>query len=55
MDDLGDGFPGHVAGTLHGPLVVLFQEDGADEAPDCRFVGEDADNLGDLPADSRPI
>jgi hypothetical protein len=42
----GDGFQRHVAAALHGPLVVLFEQDRADEADDGGFVGEDADNLG---------
>jgi hypothetical protein len=41
-----DGFQGHVAGALDGPLVVLFEEDGTDEANDGLVVGEDADDLG---------
>ncbi len=35
-----DGFEGHVAGSLDGPLVVLFQQDGADEAGDGVVVGD---------------
>ena len=42
----GDGFQGHVAGALHSPLVVLFEQDGADESDDGVLVGEDADDLG---------
>ncbi len=42
----GDGFQGHVAGSLDGPLVVLLEQDGADEPGDSGFVGEDADDLG---------
>ena len=41
-----DGFQGHVAGALDGPLVVLLEQDGADEADDGGLVGEDADDLG---------
>ena len=44
--DRGDGLNGHVAGALDGPLVVLLEEDGADEAGDGGFVREDADDLG---------
>lgn len=40
-----DGFQGHVSGTLHGPFVVLFKQQGADESDDRGFVGEDADDL----------
>jgi len=32
--------------VLDGPLVVLLEEDGADEAGDGCLVGEDADDLG---------
>ena len=30
-----DAFQGHVAAVLDGPLVVLFEQDGADRADDC--------------------
>lgn len=40
------GFKGHVASSLDGPFIALFHEDGADEARDGRFVGEDADDVG---------
>jgi hypothetical protein len=36
------GFQGHVAGALHGPLIVLFKEDGTDESDDGLVIGEDA-------------
>ena len=36
------GFQRHVAGALNRPLIVLFQEDGADEPDDGLVVGEDA-------------
>jgi hypothetical protein len=26
----GDGLQGHVAGALHGPFIVLLEQDGAD-------------------------
>ena len=42
----GDGFQRHVSGALHGPFVVLFKEDRADQAGDGGFVREDADDLG---------
>jgi hypothetical protein len=42
----GDGFQRHAAGSLHGPFVVLFQEDGAHERDDRLVVGEDADDFG---------
>src|SRR3954471_5480424 len=41
-----DGFQGDVAGSLHGPFVVLFEQDCADEPGDGGFVGEDADDVG---------
>ena len=40
-----DGFQAHVAGALDGPFIVLFQQQGADQAGDGGFVGEDADDL----------
>ena len=46
IGDRGDGLKGHVAGALDGPLVVLLEEDGADQSGDCGLVGEDADDLG---------
>jgi hypothetical protein len=39
-------FRGDVAGTLDRPFIVLFEQDGADEAGDGGFIGEDANNLG---------
>ena len=41
-----DSFQGHVAGALDRPFIVLFEQDGADEAGDCGLVWEDADDLG---------
>jgi len=41
----GDAFQGHAAAALDPPLVLLEQQ-GADEAPDCCLVEEDADHLG---------
>ena len=41
-----DGFQRHVAGALDGPLVILFEEQRADEADDGLAVWEDADDLG---------
>ncbi len=51
MADRGDGFQGHVACPLDRPFIVLFGEDGADEAGDGGFVGggfvgKDADDVG---------
>ena len=43
--DLGQGFQRHVT-TLQGPLVVLLEQQGADQAIDSRFIGEDADDVG---------
>src|SRR5260370_17614268 len=40
------GFQGHVAGALHGPLIVLFEEGGTDEPNDGLVLGEDAHDLG---------
>jgi hypothetical protein len=37
-----DCFQRHVAGALDGPFVVLIEQDGADEACDCLFVGEES-------------
>ena len=44
--DRSDAFQGQVAGTLDGPLVVLLEQDGADQADDGGLVGEDADDVG---------
>ena len=41
-----DGFQRHVAGPLHRPLIVLFEQDGADQTDDGVLVGEDADDVG---------
>jgi len=41
----GEGVEAEVAALL-GPFVVLFGEDGADEADDRVAVGEDADDVG---------
>ena len=46
VDGLGQGVARHVARTLDGPFVVLLQEYGADQPPDGRFIGEDADDIG---------
>lgn len=32
--------------SLHGPFVVLFEQEGADQAVDGGFVGEEADDVG---------
>ena len=36
----------HVSRPMDGPLIVLFEQDGADEADDGVVVGEDAHDLG---------
>jgi hypothetical protein len=41
-----DGFQRHVAGALHGPFVVLFEQDSADQSDNGILVVEDADDLG---------
>ena len=41
-----DGFQGHVAAALDRPLVVLFEQDRANETDDCALVREDADHFG---------
>ena len=41
-----DRLKGHVAGPLDRPLVVLLEQEGADETGDRRLVGEDADDVG---------
>lgn len=43
---LADGFQCHVAGPLHGPFVVMLEQQCADEAEDGSVIGEDADDLG---------
>ena len=40
-----DGFQAHVARALHGPLIILFEQQGTDESDDGSLVGEDADNV----------
>ena len=40
-----DGFQAHVACALHGPFIILFEQQGADETNDGSLVGEDADNV----------
>ena len=42
----GDCFQRHVAGALHGPFIVLLDQDRADETDDGLVVGEDADDVG---------
>jgi hypothetical protein len=36
----GHGFRGHVAGALDGPFVLVFEEDGADQADDGPSLGK---------------
>ena len=40
-----DCFQTHVASALDGPLVVLLQQQGADQTGDGILVGEDTDDL----------
>jgi len=40
-----DGFQDHVAGSLDGPFVVRFEQDGGDEPNEGVAVGEDADDV----------
>ena len=40
-----DGFQCHVAGSLDGPFIVLFEEQGTDQSDDGVVVGKDADDL----------
>ena len=41
----GDGFQCHVAGSLNSPLVVLLEQQCADQSDDGIVVGENADDL----------
>jgi hypothetical protein len=53
-----DGFQGQVARALNGPLVVLFEQNGAEQIEDGRRVCEDADDLGpalDLAIEAAPL
>jgi hypothetical protein len=40
------GFQGHVSGSLNGPFVVLFEQDGSDKPDDGVVVWKDADDFG---------
>src|SRR6185295_3056192 len=40
-----DGFQAHVACALHGPLIILFEQQRPDETNDGSLVGEDADHV----------
>ena len=42
----GDGFQCHVASTLDGPLVVLFEQDCTDQTGNRLLVRKDPDDLG---------
>ena len=46
----GDGFQRHVAGALNGLLVILLQQDRADQSSDRGFVRKNADHV-DAPLD----
>ena len=39
-----NGFQRHVAGSLHRPFVILFQQDSAHQPDDGGVVGEDTDS-----------
>ena len=45
---MSDGFEGGIA-AADGPFVVLFGEQGSDQADDGGAVGEDADDVGLAP------
>ena len=45
LADFVDGFQGLVS-PCDGPLVVLFEHQGADQADDGGLVGKDADDVG---------
>jgi hypothetical protein len=40
-----DSFQAHVACSLHGPFIILFEQQRTHQADDGGFVGEDADDL----------
>ena len=40
-----DGFQAHVACALHGPLIILFEQQRPDESDDGSLVGKDADHI----------
>jgi hypothetical protein len=46
MADRCDGFQGHLSRSLDRPVVVLLEEDGADQAGDGGLVWKDADDIG---------
>ena len=46
LADLGHGFFGEVAAFVGGPFVVAVGQNGADEADDGGFVGEDPNDSG---------
>jgi hypothetical protein len=53
-----DRFQGHVSAALNRPFVILFEQQGADEALDGVFVGEDAHDVGaplDFAIESRVV
>ena len=45
MAHRGDGFQCHVAGSLNGPLVILLEQQCADQPDDGIVVGENADDF----------
>jgi hypothetical protein len=48
----GHGFQRHVAGALHGPFIVLFEQDGADKPGDGGFVGDPKGRAANMPTTS---
>ena len=50
-----DGFQAHVACALHGPLIILFEQQSSDEADDGSLVGEDADHIARTSASALSI
>ena len=40
-----DGFQAHVAGALHGPLIILFEQQRPDKSDDGSLIGEDTDHV----------
>src|SRR6267154_983608 len=44
----GQWFLASCGGALHGPLIILLQQQGADEADDGSFLWKDADDLRDF-------
>jgi len=45
MAQWGDGFQGHVAGTLNGPFIILFEQQCTNQPDHRGFVREDTHDL----------